>query len=257
MRWPRRPRRAVRVGRCASPGSRWPCGRPIRVPWRRSTRTARGRRGGTWPRSRRWPPPRAWTGTAAGRGRGRRSMPAGWRARGAAAARGRDRTGAVRTAATGAGRRSAAGRGSAPPSTCRPRGEARSRGPGPRYTCVVDDVVAVRVFLDNRVWRYFMTWGRIQDDRRRPRARADRAGPCRRVHLEGTPVRAELCAYLRDAAAEPYFYEGMWNFSTAKIPLDRRYKRWRRRMDRQMRQGRHLYFLGCREWLGEEPERSD
>lgn len=126
----------------------------------------------------------------------------------------------------------------------------------PRYTCVVDDVVAVRVFLQNRVRRYFLTWGRIQHDvdgRALEQIVLDHAPT---YIAEGTPVRAELCAYLRDASAEPYFYEGLWHFSTAKIPLDRNYKRWRRRMDRQMRQGRHLYFLGCREWLGEEAERS-
>jgi hypothetical protein len=119
----------------------------------------------------------------------------------------------------------------------------------------VDDVVAVRVTLSNRVQRYFLTWGRIQhlvDGRELERIVLEHAGD----QLEGTPTRAELCPYLRDAAAEPYFFEGLWHFSTEKIPFDRRYRRWRRRIDREMRQGRHLYFLGCREWLGEEPERA-
>lgn len=111
----------------------------------------------------------------------------------------------------------------------------------------MEDLVAVEVTLENGTARYFLTWGRIQDvvdPTELERIVLERS---HRFSLGGRATKASLCAHLRDARDEPFFYEARWKFSQQPIPYGRRYQRWRRKTDQEMREGRHLYFLGSRE----------
>jgi hypothetical protein len=110
----------------------------------------------------------------------------------------------------------------------------------------VEDVVAVRVTLDSGVHRYFLTWGRIQDRVDPGQIEAIVLENATRYSLGGVPVSATLCL-LREASHEPYFFEGLWSFANDGVPFGRGYNRWRRRIDKEMRNGSHLYFLGRRE----------
>ncbi len=108
----------------------------------------------------------------------------------------------------------------------------------------MDDLVAVRVNLSSGDARYFITYGRIQD--------AVDPGPLEEIVLRhagkytlgGDAVSAQLCGSLRDARDERYFYEALYIFSQEAVPFGRGYERWRRRMDQEMRSGKHPYFLG-------------
>jgi hypothetical protein len=108
----------------------------------------------------------------------------------------------------------------------------------------VEDLVAVAVRLESGEVRHFITYGRIQDS-------VD-PGPLAQLVLEqthrfslgGKAVAAEVCDTLQHAKDEPYFYEALFAFSQDRIPYGPRYENWRRRIDAEMRDGRHLHFLG-------------
>ena len=77
----------------------------------------------------------------------------------------------------------------------------------------MDDLVAVAVELESGEVRYFITYGRIQaatDPKPLERIVLRHAGGC---SLGETPVRARLCAHLREAAGEPYSYEAIFAFA--------------------------------------------
>ena len=78
---------------------------------------------------------------------------------------------------------------------------------------------------------------------------------CGRFDLGGTPVRAELCGTLREAVEAPYFYEYFFMMGQEKIPFGRRYKRWRREMNKKMLEGKELYYLGNPERFKMQEER--
>jgi hypothetical protein len=102
---------------------------------------------------------------------------------------------------------------------------------------------AVAVELESGEVRYFISYGRIQaatDPKPLERIVLRHAGGC---SLGETPVRARLCAHLREAAGEPYSYEAIFAFARDAIPPGRGYKKWRKRIAKGMRRGKHLYFL--------------
>jgi hypothetical protein len=111
----------------------------------------------------------------------------------------------------------------------------------------VDDLVAVEVRLADGTNRYFLTWGRIQ-------AAVDPEPVCdlvlrysRSCSLGGEPVRARLCATLReaaDSAAAPCFYECFLHFAATPIPLGDDYARWRADTARAMEAGREIAYCG-------------
>lgn len=108
----------------------------------------------------------------------------------------------------------------------------------------MDDLVAVRVTLESGVHRYFVTWGRIQDavdPTELERIVLDR---CSGFSLGGTAVAAELCDSLQAAKGERYFFEALFEFGQRRIPFGEGYEAWRQDMDRAMRAGKQLYFLG-------------
>lgn len=88
-----------------------------------------------------------------------------------------------------------------------------------------------------------MTWGRIQD--------AVDPGPVEQIVLERSTglslgseaVRADLCLTLQDARDQPYFFEALFDFSQRKVPHEE-YETWRSEIDRKMRAGKEMYYLG-------------
>src|SRR4051812_8383526 len=94
----------------------------------------------------------------------------------------------------------------------------------------MDEVIAVRVTLEDGGTRYFLTWGRIQ-------APMDPEPVCtlvmrhaRQFGLGGRAASAELCASLREAAesgSAPYFYECLLELARRPAADDPSYPQWR------------------------------
>jgi hypothetical protein len=101
-------------------------------------------------------------------------------------------------------------------------------------------VVAVEVRLKSGPKRYFMTWGRVQDVDALEALVLDQ---CPTFDLGGVAAKARLCDTLQDASREPYFYEALVYFSQQRPS---RTEAWRTSMDRKMRKGKDLYYLGRR-----------
>jgi hypothetical protein len=109
---------------------------------------------------------------------------------------------------------------------------------------VMEDIVAVEVELEDGDRCYFLTWGRIQDAVDPEPLERLIFERCRRFDLGGIPVRARLCGTLQEAVDAPYFYEYFFMMGQEKIPFGRRYKRWRREMNKKMLEGKELCHLG-------------
>jgi hypothetical protein len=83
----------------------------------------------------------------------------------------------------------------------------------------MEDIVAVRVELQDGTHRFFLTWGRIQE----------RVDPepleqlifdhCEASDLGGTPIKASLCGTLQEAVSAPYFYECFFMMGQQTIPF--------------------------------------
>ncbi len=111
----------------------------------------------------------------------------------------------------------------------------------------MDDVVAVEVQLADGAFRYFLTWGRIQDS-------VDPTPVCdivleaaQRVALGGEAVQARLCDTLKEAAesdAAPYFYECFLKFAREKVPFGESYDTWKQDKARAMRAGHDIAYCG-------------
>lgn len=111
----------------------------------------------------------------------------------------------------------------------------------------MDDVVAVRVELGDGTARYFLTWGRIQDE-------VDPV-PLENLVLQhaitfslgGEPVTARVCRTLREAATSesaPYFYECFRAFLATPIPHGDSYAAWRAERADAMSNGREISYCG-------------
>jgi hypothetical protein len=108
----------------------------------------------------------------------------------------------------------------------------------------MEDLVAVEVTTTDGRTCFFMTYGRIQSP-------VDPA-PLERIILKVAhdfatgepPASAKVCWSLRDAKDAPFFYEALFSFAQQPIPNGPGYEKWRKRMDRRMRNGREIYFLG-------------
>ena len=110
----------------------------------------------------------------------------------------------------------------------------------------VEDIVTVRLVLETGESRYFMTWGRIQDEVDPTRLEELVLAACGRFAIAGNAVSAHLCASLQEARDEPYFFEALFSFSQRPIPFGEGYEVWRQSMDERMRNGKEIYFLGSR-----------
>ena len=63
--------------------------------------------------------------------------------------------------------------------------------------------------------------------------------------LGGQPLEAKVCTNLQEASGEPYFFECLFEMTRDAVPPSSwRYGRWKRRVARDMKEGRGLWFLG-------------
>jgi hypothetical protein len=108
----------------------------------------------------------------------------------------------------------------------------------------MEDVVAIELQTAEGSVCYFVTWGRIEDS-------VD-PGPLERLILgvadqfsvPGGPASARLCETLQHARDAPLFYEALFDFAQKPIPFGSGYEKWRRRMDKRMKAGKEIYFVG-------------
>jgi hypothetical protein len=108
----------------------------------------------------------------------------------------------------------------------------------------MEAIVAVAVSLENRQRRYFLTWGRIQDVVDGAPLEAIVLKHASKFALGGTARSARVCLTLREAARQPYFYECFFEMAQRRIPSGKGFAAWKRAVDRRMRRGMELYFLG-------------
>jgi hypothetical protein len=101
----------------------------------------------------------------------------------------------------------------------------------------MDDWVAVEVKTDSGCTGFFVTWGRIQDavDPRPLEELTLRVAT--RFSIGGRPMTARVCANLREAAAEPDFYEALLTFAQKPIPYGAGHNDWRREKAKTMEEG--------------------
>ena len=111
----------------------------------------------------------------------------------------------------------------------------------------MDHVIAVRLRMKDGSNRYFVTLGRIQDAVDGAPVAALVLEHSRRYDLQGTAVSAEVCEMLRqasDSAEAPYFYESLLAVSRQCIPFGDGYRKWRKRMAKEMAEGKHVSYCG-------------
>jgi len=111
----------------------------------------------------------------------------------------------------------------------------------------MEDVIAVEVRLDGGARRFFVTWGRIQDQ-------VDPDPVCALVmrfaegcSLGTRPVAARMCPALREAADTedaPLFYEALARYSRNAIPFGDGYEEWREQIAEAMERGEQIYYCG-------------
>jgi hypothetical protein len=109
----------------------------------------------------------------------------------------------------------------------------------------VENVVAVELNTESGGGHFVVTWGRVQhtmDPTELESLVLDAS-----AKFVPDAVSARLCTSLRDARDAPYFYEALIHFASeiakrdvAPTPFDE----WAHRTDAEMRDGRHLYYLG-------------
>jgi hypothetical protein len=109
----------------------------------------------------------------------------------------------------------------------------------------MDDIVAVAVELEHRQLRYFLTWGRIQDEVDPKPLEALVLKHCKKYDLGGKPKRTRLCSSLQEASRGIYFYEHLFSMSQNKMPpFGPLHPKWRKEMNKKMQKGKELYYLG-------------
>ena len=111
----------------------------------------------------------------------------------------------------------------------------------------MDDVVAVAVELLTGELRYFITWGRIQDEVDPEPLAALVLEHSSEVALGGPAQRARVCHSLREAAdsrSAPYFYESLLVFVRQPIPFGPGYQAWRADRAAAMAMGKEIAYCG-------------
>jgi hypothetical protein len=111
----------------------------------------------------------------------------------------------------------------------------------------MDDVVAVEVELAAGELRYFITWGRIQDEVDPEPLAALVLEQSRQVGLGNPAQRARVCQSLREAAdsrSAPYFYECLLAFVRQPIPFGPDYQKWRADRAAAMAMGKEIAYCG-------------
>jgi hypothetical protein len=111
----------------------------------------------------------------------------------------------------------------------------------------MDDVVAVELQLTDGGLRYFVTWGRIQDEVDPEPLASLVLEHSRRVSLGGLAERVRVCQSLREAAesnSAPYFYESLLVFARQPIPIGPDYQQWRAERATAMAEGKEIVYCG-------------
>jgi hypothetical protein len=108
----------------------------------------------------------------------------------------------------------------------------------------VEGIVAVAVELENGKKRYFLTWGRLQNDVAYDPLEAIVLKHAGKFDLGGIPKKARICHTLQEASRQPFFFEYFFEMSQRGIPSGRGYRAWRKKIDKLMRRGKELYYLG-------------
>jgi hypothetical protein len=109
----------------------------------------------------------------------------------------------------------------------------------------MEDVVGIRVRDAKNGWFGFVTWGRLWDP-------VDETELIRAVkpHLTGfhgitDPQEVHVCNSLRDLRSAEYFYEALISFSWDCPPFGDSYDAWRKQKQRDVQDGRDIYFVGA------------
>jgi len=107
----------------------------------------------------------------------------------------------------------------------------------------MEDWVAVEVQTDSGQSGFFLTWGRVQDPVD-PRPLEELTVRVAGRVLGDGPVRARVCASLREAADQPYFHEALLAMAQERIPYGSDYEQWRDAKAEAMAAGKEFHFLG-------------
>jgi hypothetical protein len=116
-----------------------------------------------------------------------------------------------------------------------------------RQALGMDEVVAVELQLTDGGLRYFITWGRIQDEVDPESLASLVLEQSRRFSLGGVAQRVRVCQSLREAAeskSAPYFYESLLVFARQPIPSGPDYQGWRAERATAMAQGSEIAYCG-------------
>lgn len=108
----------------------------------------------------------------------------------------------------------------------------------------MDDVIALRVVLDDGSSRYFLTWGRLSDAIDTGTVEEIVRAALSRFSLGGRAASVTVCESLREAATAQYFYENFFRMSQERIPYGPGYQQWAESKLRDLRAGREIYYLG-------------
>lgn len=106
----------------------------------------------------------------------------------------------------------------------------------------MDNVAAVALTLREGGMRYFLVYEIDLD------SDAVEAAVLKLAHRSdygGPPLAATVCTTLQEASGEPYFFESLFEMTRDAVsPSSWRYGRWKRRIARDMDEGREIWFLG-------------
>ena len=107
----------------------------------------------------------------------------------------------------------------------------------------MEDWVAVEIQTGSGQSGFFLTWGRVQDPVD-PRALEELTVRVAGRVLGDPPVRARVCASLREAVDQPNFYEALLAMAQERIPYGGDYQAWRQSKAEAMAAGKEFHFLG-------------
>ncbi|HVM35594.1 MAG TPA: hypothetical protein VM784_09635 [Actinomycetota bacterium] len=114
----------------------------------------------------------------------------------------------------------------------------------------MDDAVAVAVKFGEGDAQYFLVYGRIFGSVETDALEAAVLRFAPSCGLEGSPTTATVCATLQEASGEPYFFECLFEMTRDAVspsigPYGRwRHGRWRKKIARDMNEGRKIWYLG-------------
>ena len=109
----------------------------------------------------------------------------------------------------------------------------------------MDDIVALKVVLDEGPNQYFLTWGRLIDPVETKSLEELVGSHLAQFGLGGAAVSISVCDSLREASRARYFYECFFQMCQKSIPFGDGYKNWAAQILEQLKQGREIYYLGA------------